>query len=400
VVQRLANYQKGNARTAGSFWSRRLLSLYLTTWLLLCAAATLHAEDEWLWLDAKINGRNARLVFDTGTSHLVLFPDGATRLGLNFTNAPPDAKVAPGDVPAGVTEECEFSVGETTVRTRLRIVDMPAVLRVKFDGFIGWGALSDNIIEIDARLGAVYALSNTTGIPTTWTQFALQTNSDTLVLEATLKNGSAQTFLVDTGSSDGVALSPADWRRWKSAQKKQRLTLRSYYTPNLGLVVAEEGWARRLSIGPLVLTDVPITEAKRPTAAPQYTAILGLAAIKRLDFIVDGKRGVAYLHPTRAPLKNYMHNRLGAAFVPIDIQSDDLIAHVAGGSPAEKAGIRSGDILLQIGTLDVTKWRSDPTVLPLSRFWEQSPGTKLDITLRRGTERLKVKARLRQILPP
>jgi predicted aspartyl protease len=377
-----------------------LLSLYLTILLLLCAAGTLLADEERLWLDSKINGRNARLVFDTGTSHLVLFPDAAARLGLNFTNAPPDAKVAPGDVPAGVTEECEFSVGESTVRTRLRIVDMPAVLRVKFDGFIGWGALSDNIIEIDARLGSVYALSNTTGIPTTWTQFALQTNSDTLVLETMLKNGSAQTFLVDTGSSDGVALSPADWRRWKSGQKKQPLTLRSYYTPNLGLVVAEEGWARKLSVGPLVLTDVPVTEAKRPTDAPQYTAILGLAAIKRLDFIVDGKRGMAFLHPTKAPFKNYTHNRLGAVFVPIDIQSEDLIAHVVDGSPGEKAGIRGGDILLKIGMLDVTKWRSDPTILPLSRFWEQPPGTKLDLTLRRGTQTLKVNARLRQILPP
>jgi hypothetical protein len=377
-----------------------LLSLFLASLYLFCAAGTLRAEDERLWLDAKVNGRNAHLAFDTGASHLTLFPDGAARLGLKFTNAPPGAKAAHGDVPLGRTEECEFSIGENAVRTCFGIVDVPSVLNLDFDGVVGWGAIHENIIAIDARLGVVYTLSNTAAVPSTWTKFTLQTNSDTLVLESGLKDRSHATFFVDTGKSDGVGLSIAEWRRWKSAHKMQPFTLRAYYTPNLGLVVSEVSWAKKLSLGLLVLTDVPVTEAKQPSDAPNYTATLGLDALKRLDFIVDGKRGIAYLHATKAHFKSYVYNRLGAVFVPNDLQSDDLIAHVAEDSPAEKSGIRNGDILLQVGTLDVTKWRSDPTVLPLSRFWEQPSGTKLDLTLRRGTESLKVGVKLHQILPP
>ena len=34
---------------------------------------------------------------------------------------------------------------------------------------------------------------------------------------------------------------------------------------------------------------------------PQFEASFGLTALKRLDFIVDGKRGAAYLHPKAPP---------------------------------------------------------------------------------------------------
>ena len=62
--------------------------------------------------------------------------------------------------------------------------------------------------------------------------------------------------------------------------------------------------------------------------------------------------------------------------------------------------VRNGDVLLRIGNLDVTKWRTDPTVLPLSRFWEQPAGTRLDLTLRRGEQVLKINVPLRDILSP
>jgi hypothetical protein len=399
AFQGLQKHKGKSSRVRGSLSilkTRSAFLLHVTLLVTFCASGA----DERLWLEAKVNGRNARLIFDTGTSYLVLFPKGATRLGLKFTNAPPDARVAPGNIPVGETEECELTIGENSVRTKFGIFDIPSVLNLEFDGLIGWWTLHDNIIEIDARLGAVYSLSNTAVIPSTWNQFTLRTNFDVLVLETTNRDASAAAFLVDTGMSDGVELSPAEWREWKATHKEQRLTLRAHYTPQVGLVVSEEGWAKKLSLGPLVLTDVPTTEAKRAADAPSYTATLGLAALKRLDFIVDGKHGIAYLHPTTAPFKGYIHNRLGAVFAPSDLRSDDLIAHVAEGSPAERAGIRNGDVLLAIGRLDVTKWRSDPTVLPLSRFWEQPAGTKLELTLRRGTEALKIKPKLRQILPP
>jgi C-terminal processing protease CtpA/Prc len=82
------------------------------------------------------------------------------------------------------------------------------------------------------------------------------------------------------------------------------------------------------------------------------------------------------------------------------MEGGDLVARVIDGTPAYEAGIRNGDVLLKVGDLDATKWRTDPKVLPLSRFWESPPGTRLEFTLKRGTTTFKKTAVLRQILSP
>ncbi len=173
--------------------------------------------------------------------------------------------------------------------------------------------------------------------------------------------------------------------------------------PGAGLVVREETWASAIGFGPLVLTEVPLIEANQSQTAlgsVGYEASLGLAALKRLDFIVDGKRDLAYLRLKKTPPPLYEHNRLGAVFVPADSHNDNLIAKVTSSSPAHEAGICNGDVLLKIGKLDATKWRSDPAILPLSQFWMQPPDTKPDLTLERDSGTFKATVLLRQILTP
>jgi S1-C subfamily serine protease len=173
--------------------------------------------------------------------------------------------------------------------------------------------------------------------------------------------------------------------------------------PGAGTVVTEETWAREMTFGSLVLTEVPVMPsnvAEQAMGSPSFVASLGLAALKRLDLIIDGSLGIAYLRPKTAAPPPYDHNRLGAVFAPRDMEGADLIAHVIDGSPAYEAGVRSGDVLLKVGDVDVTKWRTDPKVLPLSRFWEQPPGTRLEFVLKRGTQTIKPTAVLRQILGP
>jgi len=86
--------------------------------------------------------------------------------------------------------------------------------------------------------------------------------------------------------------------------------------------------------------------------------------------------------------------------MPLDKNSGDLVAHVVRASPAYEAGIRNGDVLLKVGDLDVTKWRTDPKVLPLSRFWSMPSGMRLDLVLKRGNEVYKTHPLLRHILGP
>jgi hypothetical protein len=359
--------------------------------------------DARLWVEATINGKAAHLIFDTGAGDMVLFTKGAKRLRLSFTNAPADVQLAPGEVPIGRTEECELQVGATKVRTSFGVLEVPKMLPFDCDGVLGWGPLANNIFMIDARQGALTCLTNIPGAATNWMNFALQTNSTVLEIEISQSGGEPSIISVDTGFKGGVKLAPDQWREWKSTLTNQPMTLDAYYMPGAGMVVAEEAWAKKLAIGSLLVTDVPVTEANKADVglgSTGYQMTLGLAALKRLDFIIDGKRGIAYLHAIETPPPPYEHNRIGAVFTPVDLQSGDLIAHVVDGSPAWMAGIRNGDLLARIGKLDVTKWRTDPAVLPLSRFWDSPSGTKLELTLKRSNKKFRTEVVLQQILPP
>src|SRR5438105_3098559 len=126
---------------------------------------------------------------------------------------------------------------------------------------------------------------------------------------------------------------------------------------------------------------------------PNYECELGMAALKRLDFIVDGRRGVAYLRPKTAPPSAYSYNRLGAVFVPKDVNSNELVARVADGSPAQEAGVRDGDVLLKVNNTTLTKANYEGY-----RRFSVRAGTKITLTLSRGGEIFKTTATVRDIL--
>jgi hypothetical protein len=360
--------------------------------------------DERIWVDAKINDKPARLIFDTGADRLILFRRGAERLGLRISNSPLAFLPPPGAAVMGVTEPCKVTLWRTSRIASLASVEIPAYLHTRADGVLGWQPISQNIVMIDATTLNVKFLSRVPEVVTTWTRLQVQPHSGHLFLKIRHESGRETVVLVDTGSEDGVALSTQRWGEWKAVHTNQpATTLDSYFMPGAGLVVKETRWAEELSLGPLRLTDVPILESNPAQAASyplEFEASLGLAALKRLDFVFDGKKGLAYVRPKETRGTVPEHNRLGAVFVPIESQSDDLIAHAIAGGPAHDAGVRDGDVLLKIGGLDVTRWRTDPTILPLSRFWTSPPGTKLDLTLKRGTAALNVTVTLRQILSP
>jgi hypothetical protein len=361
------------------------------------------ASDERILLDATINGKPVRLVFDTGASHLILFRKGAERLGLKVTEPPADVSLAPGEVPVGKTEECDLVMGVTHLRTSFKVFQPPSFLKMDVDGAVGWQPIRYNTIQIEADQRKATWLTNTPPETATWLKFRLRGQSLILSLEIPGQDNNQGVLSVDTGSSCGVALGPERWRAWKAAHTNQPTTLLAGYMPGAGTVVMEEGWAKELTFGPLVLTDVPVMPAnlaEQAMGSTGFQASLGLAALKRLDLVIAGDLGIAYVRPKSTPPPPYEHNRLGAVFAPLDIQRGDLVARVIDGSPAHEAGIRGGDVLLKVGDLDVTQWRTDPTILPLSRFWERPPGTKLDFTLKRGTETFKTTAVLRQILAP
>ena len=83
--------------------------------------------------------------------------------------------------------------------------------------------------------------------------------------------------------------------------------------PGAGLEVKEESLAHEIFLGPLRMIDVPVMEANKVEQVMDinFEASLGLAALKRLDVIIDGTHGVIFLRPktdalltTRRPVEH------------------------------------------------------------------------------------------------
>ncbi len=193
----------------------------------------------------------------------------------------------------------------------------------------------------------------------------------------------------------GVVLSSAKWREWRSSRTNLPVTLRFDLGLN-GMSVSPQAWGARFALGNMNLTDVLIQRGYKTNV----DIILGTEALKRLDLIVDGKHGVAWLRPkTTAAFPP--HERLGAVFVPRDPLATERIAHVAEGSPAAMAGLLDGDILLKIGDRDVANSLVSPASFEeTNRLLDGPEGSPLELTVRRGSEVLKVTVVLNEIFGP
>ena len=114
---------------------------------------------------------------------------------------------------------------------------------------------------------------------------------------------------------------PAKWMEWKTAHTNEPMTLEAGYKGSVGFYAAEEAWAHDIALGPLKFTEAPVQGFYYPRLrirnppAQTHMYILGLAAMSRLDIIIDGRHNLAYLRPKTTPPLPFVYNHLGAGFI-------------------------------------------------------------------------------------
>jgi hypothetical protein len=374
---------------------QRLITLLV---IVASASAIFGSQDERIWLNAKINGKPVHLVFDSGSNGSALTPRAMKKLGLKFIPAPPE-NLSLGLL-AGDTEEFTLTLAGADSKMTFLVLDLPALYEnVDFDGLVGWRTLSCNIMQVDAVAREVSFLPNGPRKIADWTRLSVVTNLAALDLAIPHASRTNGVLSIDTGFSDGgLALAPEAWTRWKEAHPESPVTLEASFSPAAGLLVFEEAWADEISIGPITLTGVPIQQASSRIVArwgDQFEGCIGLAGLKRLDLIVDGNSSTAYLRAKKTRPPAYNHNRLGAVFVPTAGRTNQAVAQVVQRGPAYEAGVRDGDVLIQVDDVSVTSWSSTW----IDRF-SLPAGTKVRLTLKRDGETIRATATLREILQP
>ncbi len=353
--------------------------------------------DNRIWLkDAEINNKTLKLIFDSGSPYNFLSPEALKRLGLRFVPATTNDST-PG-MWSGDTELCKISFNGINGQTTFVVLDLPLYVGADFDGGIGWCSMSQNVLRIDAISQEVTILSKVPRQSLRWSQFSVSTNFGTLDLRIPHGRDPEGILCVDTGFEGGVSLPKGEWVKWKKQHPQSATTLETSFSLTNGFEIQTEVWAEKISFGPIVLTDVPLAdEGPKKTSlwGTNYEGTIGLAALRRMDFIVDGRNGTAYLSVKKTPPPSYTHNRLGAIFVPMGTHTNQAVARVVAGGPAYEAGVRDGDILLQVDEIACTSWNASW----LSRF-QWPAGTKLKLTVQRDGKTVSTTATLRDILHP
>jgi len=370
---------------------------YFVVLFFLCFFSIVVAEESRIFVDSYINGKPVKLVLDTGAEFPILFRHAADRLKLSITESPSDVKAEKGKAKIGWTEKCRFQIKEGGDESffPFGVFDMPGGLDVDFDGFLGWCLFKNMIIEFDLSLHNFHNIKQhkTLNIKRSkWECLDIRKDLNILVVKTSSKDPTQDFILIDTGDPTGLSVKKELWQQFFKGKPEQNTTLSALYTPGFGLTVDKEKWVREINFGELPLRQIPVRlgvdlESDNSFTKEGIDGFLGMWGLTCNTWIVDGPAGKIYFRKndlTRTP-KKYDYNRLAAVFVPEDIRTtNSLIAHVIKNGPAYRAGICDGDELLSVGGLDATKWRTDPNVMPLSRFWSKPAGSKIDLVLMRS----------------
>jgi hypothetical protein len=270
--------------------------------LLLAGCRT--AQRDRILADARINDKQVRFAYDTGSESTVIFSRQAKRLGLKVFKAPASLKPAPGKVMPGQTGFCRITVDSETYKLKLPTIPLPWPVSWLMDlgGLIGWPDIEDDFISIDAVAGTIRGVDKLPDDANGWFKLPLYTRTGVLAVEIPRADGKTGVVELDTGNDDGISLSPARWKEWRGAHKHAHWKPAIGFMPGSGFGISRRFRADDVTIGPLTWKKVAVRKANRTELGivgkgDVSEGSIGMLALRKLDVIIDQKGHTAYLRP-------------------------------------------------------------------------------------------------------
>lgn len=186
--------------------------------------------------------------------------------------------------------------------------------------------------------------------------------------------GAVVQALVDTGSQSPLIVSPPVARRL--GLLKDRVVSTSPIGGIGGTSAGRIATLKTLALGRQAFVDVPVQVTARPLS--RVDANLGLEVLSRFNLSMDLAGGRMWL-AARGRQPPFARNLLGFFGIP-DGDSAIRVTFVASGSPAERAGLEDGDIVVRINGQP-----AGPAQLALA---DAPAGTRLTLTLEGGATRV------------
>lgn len=348
-------------------------------------------------VEASVNGsRPLRMIFDSGAPVMLIASQAlADSLALNVLG---QVQVqGAGDGPttsAPLATGVQLDIGGLRITADNLISGLAEDVIRGLDGVLGGSVFRNAVVEMDwdqhrIRLHRPEAFTysgsgSSVDLTVLPTGHAYLTGVDM----STVPNDDRTVNLhLDTGFTGGLAL---------------RVSASEVPTPAVGAITAwgtqgaEHGQFARihsLRLGDSALGEVV---ASFPSSGPEALGagftnhgMLGLRVLRRFRTWVDYAQGRVIFEPNARFSDPFRFHTVGLRLQPWVPNSERLtIAHVIEGSPADRAGVKQGDVLLAVDGTPVANWPPDD----LAEVWERTPGSTVDLTLERdgGSEAIRI----------
>ncbi len=196
-------------------------------------------------------------------------------------------------------------------------------------------------------------------------------------------------LLVDTGAENTLQLDPSFVRKhqlWDKHPKFLDLQFKGITDR-----IARSRLVRTASVkfGPYKFTDVPVELADpQLTLLSSYDGVIGIELLRRFTLGFDAAGSTVWLRPNGALADAFVYDHSGLTWSPSSVGV--VVKATAPGSPAEAAGLKPGDRLIELDT--TAKARAFEARL------SAPPGTDLAFDIARDNKRMPIKMTLQDWL--
>jgi hypothetical protein len=346
-----------------------------------------------LTFQMRVNGQGPfATVFDTGAVN-VISTHFVMQLGLKIAEKPIDFGAIGGAVKAHTTHIDTLTIGDLNVRDQtFYVVDIPSGVGIP-QMLVGWEFLQRFAVRMDFQRSELtfYDLRHFTykgsgaAVP-----LILNKHGNGIYLDAKV-DGIKGRFQLDSGNETGLFLNAAFVDK-HHLPVSLHATLRGYNGKGLG-GDSPEAWFTRLQtldLGGVVLRDPVVRlQIAKDDYLQKLAGNIGQSTLKHFTAIVDCRHHVMYLEKRSDWDAREPFNRAGILYDGQD--GVDEVKTVFPGSPADLAGIRSGDLITAINGIRPTGDANDPA-------FTQSVGTVLHLTVRRESVEHTYDVTLREML--
>ncbi len=319
--------------------------------------------DDAIIAEARVNGKTVQTMFDTGFS-------GAFVIGPHIDLGRPTGKMGLKDF-VGVFEANTIKVASLELGSlkmsneALEIVQLPTLdftesYGTHVDGIMGIEPFSPYVLEInfDKRKFIIYpdTYDFSTDAPQSqnaYTTKMLPIGRKSIELAVRTSNGKNIVLALDTGNSFYATTHKEVLERvglWPDGKAPQFVG-RAYVASG-----PVESW--NFMMTGATIFGVPVENSvwniiDLPSSDAQHDGTVGFGFLKHFNVTIDFKRRKVRLENFTGKAADEMEGEVGIAATYHPGKKQMVVARVTPDSPAARAGIKDGDLLLSVGTKDL-----------------------------------------------